>query len=308
MVDILLATYNGEKYLHQQIDSIINQTYNNWRIIVRDDCSSDDTIRILLKYKKKLKERLIIIKNGNQNLGPAFNFIELLKNSSSPYCMFCDQDDYWLPDKIELSVNKLNEYPGVPALVYTDLEVVDWELKKMDISSSELKKTTPGDLYYKNIIIHNKISGCTVIINSELRKIALSGNIDYIIMHDWYLAVIASLCGIIGYIDKPTILYRQHQNNTIGVKIKNFAYWKNKITNIDNNSWNKKRRQVENILNLCDIVLPKSVMTELSEFGKLNEYSKIKRIYWHLSHKYYTGTPIEKLGQLYMLIMPGECQ
>jgi glycosyltransferase involved in cell wall biosynthesis len=296
MIDILLATYNGEKYLHQQIDSIINQTYNNWRIIVRDDCSSDDTAKILLEYKKKLKGRFIIVSNGNKNLGPAFNYIELLKNSSSRYCMFCDQDDYWLPDKIELSVNKLNEYSGVPALIYTDLEVVDWELKKMDISSPEIK---PGDLYYKNIIVCNKITGCTVIINSELRNIVLSGNIDYIIMHDWYLALIASLCGAFGYIDKPTILYRQHQNNTVGIKIKNFVYWKNRIINKNgNDSWNKRRRQVESILNLCDIVLPKFVRIELSEFSKLNKYPKIKRIYWHLNHKYFTGTPIEKLGQL----------
>jgi glycosyltransferase involved in cell wall biosynthesis len=301
MVDILLATYNGEKYLHQQIDSIINQTYNNWRIIVRDDCSIDDTVKILLEYKKKLNDRFTIINNDNKNLGPAFNFIELLKKSSSLYCMFCDQDDYWLPDKIELSVNKMNEYSGMPALVYTGLEVVDWELKKMGVSLPEMEKMTPGDLYYKNIIIHNKIAGCTVIINSELRSIALSGNIDYIIMHDWYLAVIASLCGAIGYIDKPTILYRQHQNNTIGVKIKDFFYWKKRITNINsNNSWNRRRRQVKNILNLRGIVLPRSVITELTEFSNLNKYSKIKKIYWLLNHKYINGTIIEKLGQLYI--------
>jgi glycosyltransferase involved in cell wall biosynthesis len=300
MVDILLATYNGERYLSQQIDSIINQTYNNWRIVARDDCSSDDSVRILLEYKSKLKDRFIIIKNNNKNIGPAFNFIELLRNSSAPYCMFCDQDDYWLHDKIELSINKLATHSSVPALIYTDLEVVDQELNLLDRSLLEIEKIKPRDLYYKSIIIHNKITGCTVAINAKLRDIALSGNISYIIMHDWYLAAIASLCGIIDHINKPTILYRQHKNNTIGIKIKNLGYWKSRINSIKNNkSWNKRRMQVENILNLSALALPRSVRYELVEFSGLSKYSKIKRLHWLLKHKYISGTIIEKIGQLY---------
>lgn len=130
-IEILLATYNGEKYLSEQIDSIINQTYTNWKLLIRDDGSKDKTLEILKKYEKKDK-RISILRDNKGNLGFVKNFEELLKNSSEDFVMFSDQDDYWLENKIEIYISELSKLPEEkrkePLLLHSNSFVCDENL------------------------------------------------------------------------------------------------------------------------------------------------------------------------------------
>ena len=164
-VDVLLATYNGEQYLQEQIESILNQTYTDFRLLISDDGSKDKTIDIVEEYAKK-DDRIIIFKQ-NENMGVVKNFEFLMKQVQSKYFMFSDQDDIWKKDKIEKSVKKIEEGFG---LVYSDLEVVDnnlevmyksyWKLKGFD---RKIRKYNDFDSLYLN----NYITGCTLISRKE---------------------------------------------------------------------------------------------------------------------------------------------
>ena len=112
MIDIVLATYNGEKYVGEQIESIINQTYKDWKLIIRDDGSKDKTAEVIEKYAAK-DNRITIIKDGIGNLGFNGNFTKLLETSSQDYVMICDQDDVWIPEKIEIMFNEISKYSKI---------------------------------------------------------------------------------------------------------------------------------------------------------------------------------------------------
>jgi len=131
-IAILLPTYNSGKYLREQIDSIVAQSFSNWRLWVRDDGSNDSTLSILLDYQRRLGRKIIIIKDNKGNLGACKSFEALLESCPSSYIMFCDHDDVWLPFKIEKTFHKMKEiesqYPQKPLLVFSDLKVVDKDL------------------------------------------------------------------------------------------------------------------------------------------------------------------------------------
>ncbi|HND46573.1 MAG TPA: glycosyltransferase, partial [Chitinophagales bacterium] len=130
-VDILLATYNGERFLQKQIDSILQQTYSNFTIYIRDDGSKDGTIKIIKDYAQKYPNKIIFIEDILGNLGVTQNFNELMKYSSANYIAFSDQDDIWLPNKIEQSLKVLadleNKHQGTPAFVYSDMQIINEE-------------------------------------------------------------------------------------------------------------------------------------------------------------------------------------
>ena len=132
IIEILMATYNGEKYISEQIDSIINQTCKNWKLLIRDDGSQDKTLEILEEYEKR-DERINILRDIKGNLGFVKNFEELLKNSSEEFIMFSDQDDYWLENKLEVYSNELNKFSKEelekPLLLHSNSFICDENLK-----------------------------------------------------------------------------------------------------------------------------------------------------------------------------------
>lgn len=217
-ISILISTFNGKKYIKEQLDSIFNQTYKNIEIIVRDDGSSDNTIEILKSYNIKTIDTKI-------NLGAMGSFEELLKyalqNSNSDYFMFCDQDDVWDTKKVEKTLAKMEEmekeFGNIPLLVHTDLEVVDEKLNTINSSFMNFQKINPRISKFHNLLIQNTITGCTVMINRKLAQMCLPIP-DGAIMHDWWIGLIATQFGKIGYLNESTIKYRQHTSNTIGAK------------------------------------------------------------------------------------------
>ncbi len=217
-ISILLSTYNGEKYLKAQLDSLFSQSYKNFKLIARDDGSSDKTLEILKSYDIELLP-------SNENIGVKSSFETLLKyaseNSDADYFMFCDQDDVWNQDKVKLTLQKMYEmeklYKNTPILVHTDLEVVDENLHTINPSFMKLQNLHEKKNRLNNLLIQNTITGCTAMINRDLAKLCLPMSSNAIV-HDWWVGLVASYFGKIGYVDDSTIKYRQHTSNTIGAK------------------------------------------------------------------------------------------
>ena len=219
-VDILLATYNGEKYLKEQLDSILNQTYSNFRLLISDDCSTDNTKKILEEYRNN--DNRIELYYQKENLGVIKNFEFLLRKVENNYYMFADQDDIWKKYKIEKSIKKIQDENC--DLVYSDLEVVDENLNTKYESYWKLKGFYRKIKKYNNfesLYLNNFVTGCTIISKKELiNKVLPLPNISKYVLHDYWLALIISQYGKISYIEEPLIKYRQHKSNNIGSKKK----------------------------------------------------------------------------------------
>lgn len=215
-IDILLATYNGEKFVKEQIESILNQTYENFNLIISDDASTDNTLNILEEYEKKDTRIKVFKKERNEGLIDNFEF--LLKNVTSDYFMFSDQDDIWKKDKIEKSINKLKEESS--GLVYTDLEIVDEKLNVIYPSYWKYKQIYKKIIKYNNfeaLYLNNFVTGCTILAKSKYIKdiLPLPRNSKFV-LHDYWTALIISAKDKISYVEEPTIQYRQHKNNRVG--------------------------------------------------------------------------------------------
>ena len=214
-IAILLSTYNGEKYLSEQIESIIHQTASNWVLYIRDDGSTDSTNEIITKYEKVDKRvRRFTDNKPETNLGPMKSFFYMLKNVDSFYYMFCDQDDVWLPTKIMKTMQKMEQLEidskYTPCLVHTELTVVNASLQPL----TTVKRDVQDDL--RTILLANDITGCTVLINKALRSLALESIDTVSVMHDMWLGLLAAKFGRVAYVDGSTMLYRQHAENVVG--------------------------------------------------------------------------------------------
>lgn len=219
---VLMSSYNGENYIREQIDSVLAQKGDfSLDIIVRDDGSKDGTLDILREYEKAGKLRWY---NG-ENLGPEKSFIDLVKHSGDyDYYSFCDQDDYWLPEKISLAIENLGESKS-PALYFSNAMLVDSELNSL---GRNVYKTSPR-LDFKTLCCAGGILGCTTVFNNALADFIKSKPIpEKMVMHDFYVDELClAVGGSIVYDSTPTMKYRQHSNNVVGVssgimgKIKN---------------------------------------------------------------------------------------
>jgi glycosyltransferase involved in cell wall biosynthesis len=223
---ILLATYNSSKYLSQQIDSLYNQTYQDWTLYIHDDGSKDDTLSIIDSYINK-HNNIILIDDGIKYLGAKLNFIHILSNVHADYYMFCDHDDVWLPNKIAITRDELKKleclHPNKAVVVHTDLTVVDAELNIIDTSMWHYSKIKPELLKKKNYtFVSYYITGCSLGINDKAKyDLALDMPLDAV-MHDWWIGIQAVLRGaFISSIPESTVLYRLHGNNESGIPKRN---------------------------------------------------------------------------------------
>ena len=222
MIDILMATYNGEQYIEEQLESIISQSCSDWRLIISDDCSKDGTVSIVKKYQAKYPDKILLFENYEPSGSAQNNFFNTIKYATSDYIMFSDQDDVWFPDKIENTYNKMLEIESecdsnTPVLVHTDLKVVDRTLNIINDSLFEMMNLDSNRCAFNNLLVQNIVTGCTIMGNRALFNYIkkIPGNA---VMHDMWIALIASAFGEIGFVDKSTMLYRQHGNNSVGAK------------------------------------------------------------------------------------------
>ena len=234
-VEILLATYNSANYLKDLLDSLVAQSYPNWELLVHDDGSDDQTIAILKEFEKQ-QGREIKILSSDKQLGPMRSFEKLMEYSSAEYIMFCDQDDVWLPHKIEESLARIQQLerknPDKAALVFSDLEVVDEQLATINPSFWNYSKVNPENVYnaYK-LLINNPAPGCTFIMNKKVKTLVLPFP-EQARMHDWWIILRVAESGVIDYLKKPGLLYRQHKKNKVGAEAIKNTYLLSRMANL----------------------------------------------------------------------------
>lgn len=211
MVDILLATYNGAAYIEEQVRSLIAQTYTQWRLLVHDDGSTDQTLAILKSLAAE-DERVLLIEDGIVGLGVERNFIHLLRHSTAPYCMFCDQDDVWLPQKIDRMLEVMQQHDqSKPQVLYSNAFL--WSTER-GIISDKNTLTYPTTLR-KTLFLNTGIQGAAALMNSKMREI-VAEPLTYYAMHD-HVLLLAGLCfGEVHYLHESLMYYRQHDKNVTG--------------------------------------------------------------------------------------------
>ncbi|HHV3670275.1 TPA: glycosyltransferase family 2 protein [Streptococcus agalactiae] len=215
-VNILMATYNGEKFLAQQIESIQKQTFKEWNLLIRDDGSSDKTCDIIRNFTAKDSRIRFINENEHHNLGVIKSFFTLVNYEVADFYFFSDQDDVWLPEKLSVSLEAAkHKASDVPLLVYTDLKVVNQELNILQDSMIRAQSHHANTTLLPELT-ENTVTGGTMTINHALAEKWFTPN--DILMHDWFLALLAASLGEIIYLDLPTQLYRQHDNNVLGAR------------------------------------------------------------------------------------------
>ena len=227
MITIIMAVYNGQEYIREQLESLKDQTYTEWRLVIRDDRSSDKTAEIVKKFSDEVEQE-VIFKVNEKPSGSAKNNFALLINDAkeSDYVMFCDQDDIWKKDKIEITFNKMKQAEerygrDFPLLVHGDVEVID-ENGNINADSMFEMSHINADSKLPQILIQNHVTGCTMMCNKKLiAGISEYASSEYIIMHDYLAALYASVFGKIEVIRKPLLSYRQHSGNSVGAKNNN---------------------------------------------------------------------------------------
>lgn len=284
MIDILMATYNGDLYLAQQIESIIGQSYTDWRLIVRDDCSHDNTMSVLKKYQEQYPEKIIIIPSKHPSGSAMNNFFKLLDYADSEYIMFSDQDDVWKKDKIAVAVSKMHELEKqygveVPLLVHTDLCVVDENLQTINPSIFAMQNMDPTRDKLNHLLATNIVTGCTMLFNQALLKLLVEKP-KTAVMHDMWIALVAAAFGKIGFVDKATMFYRQHSTNANGTKnVKSFNYIKDAINNIDSisESLDLHYEQASEFLKIYKGNLNKEQIELLSGYSEFRQKNWLQR-------------------------------
>ena len=215
-IHILLSTYNGEQFLAEQIQSIQQQTVQDWKLLIRDDGSTDRTMEIIQEFVAQDSRIHWINENESKNLGVIKSFHNLAQFEEADVYFFSDQDDVWLPQKLELSLAEARKYPAeMPLLVYMDLTVVNQDL---EVLSNSMIRSQSGHANTELVqeLTENTVTGGVAMANHAL--IQLWDQTEDILMHDWYLALLATAFGKLVYIDQSGELYRQHEHNVLGAR------------------------------------------------------------------------------------------
>ena len=219
-IQILLATFNGEKFLREQIDSIINQEYELWHLLIHDDGSVDKTISILNEYQNNYPKKVRILNDQKTFYSASKNFFHLIENrsrESNLYCL-CDQDDIWHKSKLRIIVESYNakDYKE-PVLIHSDLSLIDDRGKLIEESHNKLINYQKNSICKNSCFYYNPVPGCAMSINAELAdKISYC---KYMVMHDWWILLSAiHLNTTVLYINSPLVEYRQHSENVFGYK------------------------------------------------------------------------------------------
>lgn len=210
LISIAMCTFNGAEYLQEQIESILQQTYKNIEIIVVDDCSEDNTIDILESYSSLNNFHYF---RNESNQGFVKNFEKAISLCNGKYIATCDQDDIWLPQKIEKLFLSIQKH----SLIYSNAQLVDKTLHSLNKTLCDEKKINCfSGSNNKAFIFRNCISGNTMMFTQELRENCLPfpENLTY---HDVWIAFVAATKGTINYINEPLVLYRQHSSNVTDI-------------------------------------------------------------------------------------------
>ncbi|MBC7389199.1 MAG: glycosyltransferase family 2 protein [Opitutaceae bacterium] len=300
LISIALACYNGEKFLAEQLNSIFNQTYKNLEVIASVDLSTDSTIEILENYSKLYNLKIV---HNHAEKGVLSNFQNALIHTSGKYIAFADQDDVWFPDKIEKSLELIVNIEKsvanpIPILVFSDLKVVDQQLNVLHDSYLISKGLNPDNILLQQLMIENVATGCTILINNHLKDLVKNFP-KGIAMHDVFMAMTASAFGRIGYLPTPTLYYRQHGSNVVGLSEKSFnsslsTTLRHFIKNED--FLEREILQASAFYKNYQTKLRKDQKELMEAFLKIKSKNFIKRLCFFIAHKFIKGTGLKTLN------------
>lgn len=229
MISVLMATWNGEKYLSKQLDSLFAQSIRDFHIYISDDCSTDSTCSIVEEYRQRYPGRIELIRRSQNSGSAKHNFFSLMTRCKDDYVMLCDQDDFWLPDKIAVTLDTIRRMEAqygsrAPLLVHTDVTVTDQNLRVLHPSYRQIMSSKFARTSLNYALVQNTFPGCACMYNRALSELIMREP-DYCVMHDWWLMLIAAAFGHIGFTFERTALYRQHGDNSIGARdMRTFSY------------------------------------------------------------------------------------
>lgn len=292
LVVVLLATFNGSPYLRQQLDSIAAQSHRHWQLVVADDDSQDDTLSIVQNFSEDHPNRVRILRGGAVGSARA-NFFRLLNAAGpAPYFAFCDQDDVWSPDKLEVLVRRCQQLQtqrgDAPCLVYSDLAVVDAQLGLLNHSFMNQVRAHPYGITYKTLLTENAIPGCAMLFSATLADVFRANEFDQskAIMHDWWIALLASTLGHLSYVPTPLVNYRQHATNTLGsVHRSGPAFIFSKLFRGDRSAALQSYWQASAFLTAYGDLLGPAHHAEIYAFASLRHRRKIERVRVILKHR-----------------------
>jgi glycosyltransferase involved in cell wall biosynthesis len=353
-IAILLATYNGEAFLREQIASIEAQTASGWTVYFHDDGSTDGTMEIIRAYTAADPDRFQYI-DGPATGGAKNNFFYLLGQVDAPYYFFCDQDDIWERNKVEVTHRRMLKAASesgksaagtaamsytstgaevsesgrsvagpaamprpaagaevsqaecggaasgnrqIPCLVFTELRVVGTDKNVIADRMSSYQALDCTNLGINRMLIQNVVTGCTMEINHALRDMMQkAGNLDDIIMHDWWAALIASWCGRMEFIPEPTINYRQHTGNSVGalaIHDKKYLLKRIRQGRQIRESLSKTRKQAAAFAGTFE--LPADTLP--AQYARSGEWNKIRRMCFYRKYDIKKTGKSRRIGQL----------
>ena len=284
-IQVLMSTYNGGKFIMEQIESILNQKKVDVNLLIRDDGSTDDTIEIIESYCRKNPN--VSYYCGN-NIKPAKSFMDLINNSDDNYDYYAlsDQDDFWMNDKLYNALEMINQKDNnLPSFYFSNLIIVDESLNLLSKSNINF------DISFESSLIKNPATGCTIVFDKKFKKEIKKVQPENIIMHDWWLYCYAnSIDCSICYDKNSYIKYRQHSNNVLGYE-KGIKKWKLRLNRFFhlNNLRLKQCQEIKKIPNLSKD--KKDILDLICNYQKKIKY-KIKIIF---SKKYKTNSFISDL-------------
>lgn len=230
LVQVLLSTYNGERFLREQLDSLFAQDYPNVRILARDDGSTDGTLALLKEYAAQsglrgcgALPRVEVLVGANLGVGASFLELVARADQEAAYVAFCDQDDFWLPHKISQALACLrSQVPDdIPGLVWGRCTLVDENLEVL--GHSKVPGRGPS---FANALAENIATGCTLVLNRAAVRL-LAGHIPgpAVLFHDWWAYLTVAAFGRVVYDSTPAVLYRQHGANAVGARPSAVRRW-----------------------------------------------------------------------------------
>lgn len=303
-VAVIMASYNGEKYLAEQIESILASSFSDFELFIYDDGSKDNTVNIVRAYEKQYPGKIHLHQN-EVNLGVTLNFLEAVARTDREYIMLCDQDDVWKPDKIAKSIKRMKSMESIYGkelclAVFTDAEVVDGELKPISNSFFTFNRLDPRKTDLAHILMENKLIGCTVMINGNIRRLLSSNSLPkQAKFHDWWLALIAASMGKISFINEGSLYYRQHGANLVGGS-GFISYMKNRLANlhIQKEALYRSMYQAEEFLTIYKAYIDEDNARLIRSFAQLKNTGLIKRRINILKYGYLKSGLIRNLGLL----------
>ncbi len=306
MIDILLATYNGERFLGEQMDSLLSQTEQDFRVILQDDGSGDSTPALLAAYADAHPDRIRIISGLLHEKSSKGNFMSLLSQSEADYVMFCDQDDVWDKDKVSLTLARMREGEarygaGCPLLVHTDLQVVDAQLRPIAPSFLRYQKLDSAPSMNR-LLSQNSVTGCTMMVNKPLAALMRKASAEDMLMHDWWAALCAVSMGQLLFVDRPAIRYRQHGGNQLGASGFHAARDVQKAVRGGEDVRQRLMatfRQAGAFLACYEEALPRDKAEIIRRYAALPYRTKPARMWALVRHGHLKKGVLRSLGQLY---------